>query len=509
MRPVKSRAGCDAMPDHYDLCVIGCGPGGFAGAMRALDFGKRVCVLENQQIGGAGVMWGALASKTMWELAKDYSIAAKVDRGYRASGLIVNYEDVRNTVLDAVNEKIYQMLSQLETFSARRRQGPGALTLKRGAGAFVSPNRVGVTFADGRRQELTADNVLIASGSKPRPLAQIDIDQERIVDSDGILNLKAFPQRLMIIGAGIIGCEYATIFSSFRQTRVYLVDYMDRVIPYEDADISDFVSSNLRDNGVRIFHSATLKDIVKGPEQLEVILDCGDGRSEVLEVDAVLVAVGRRPNLDHLHLERAGIDTDAQGYLAVDDNCCVREHIYAAGDVTPHPALVNLAEMESRYAVKHMFGQTRWPINYSNMSTVMFFRPPAAAVGLNEKGCQKRKIPYRVAYYANALLSRAIAMRSPSGFVKIIVADDRDEMILGMRAAGPQVSNTIMSVALLMDQGKGIRDVLKSVHPHPTMSEGIQECLRLLLGKSVYKARAFPHHINIRRWHPQTGYQPI
>ena len=310
----------------------------------------------------------------------------------------------------------------------------------------------------------------------------------------------------MIVGAGVIGCEYATIFSNFGQSQVYLVDYAERIIPYEDDDVSDFISSNLAGNGVHILHSAILRDIRHFEDYLQVILDYDDGHSQVLEVDAALISIGRQPNFACLQLEKAGITPDKEGYLASTENCQVKGHVYAAGDVTHRPALVNLAEMEGRFAVKHMYGAKQWPLNYRNMSTVMFFKPAVAAVGLNEKACQRKKIPYRVAYYANALLPRAIAMRSTQGFLKIIVNDDDEQKVIGMRAAGPQASNTIMSIAFLMDQDKGIRDALKSVHPHPTMSEGIQDCLRVLLDKSVYKPHAFPNHIKIRRWEPDRGY---
>jgi dihydrolipoamide dehydrogenase len=490
---------------HYDLGVIGCGPGGFAAAMRALDLGKHVCIAEGREIGGAGVMWGALASKTMWELAKDFSIASQTLRGYRASGLRMDYQAMRDSVLQAVREKQYQMLSQLETFSPGRWKGPGSLTFKKGWASFVSEKVIAIDCPDGRREEIQADHFVIATGSRPRAFPGIVTDGERVVDSDTILNLKAFPKRMVIVGAGVIGCEYATIFSNFGQTQVYLVDYAERIIPYEDDDVSDFISRNLTDNGVHILHSAILRDIRHFDDYLQVILDYDDGHSEVLEVDAALISIGRQPNFDCLQLEKAGVTLDPSGYLTTDENCRVRGHIYAAGDVTHRPALVNLAEMEGRFAVKHMYGTNRWPLNYRNMSTVMFFKPAVAAVGLNEKACQKKKIPYRVAYYANALLPRAIAMRATQGFLKIIVSED-EQKVIGMRAAGPQASNTIMSIAFLMDQDKGIRDALKSVHPHPTMSEGIQDCLRVLLDKSVYKPYAFPNHIKIRRWHPEKGY---
>lgn len=493
------------MPDKFDLCIIGSGPAGFAGAMRALDLGKHVCIVEGGEIGGTGVMWGALSSKTMWELAKDYDVAAKVDRGYRSASLSVDYTAVRNTVIQAVKEKQYQMLSQLETYSSERWKGQGSITYKRGWAAFSSHQTLEVKYGDNNSEEVQADYFLIATGSKPRDFPHIKADQQRILNSDGILNLQEFPKRLVIIGAGIVGCEYATIFSNFNQTKVYLVDHQERIIPFEDEDISLYVSQNLQKNGVEIYHSAILRTINERPDHIEVILDFADGHSEVVEADAALISIGRTPNLEGLNLDHLEILPDEMGYLSCDNNCLIKNNIYAAGDVTRHPALVNIAETEARYAVKHMFNVTKWPLKYTNMSTVMFFKPAVAAVGLNEQACRKKGLPYRVAVYSNALLTRAIAMRALDGFVKIIVSDDNQEMILGMRAAGPQASTTIMSIALLMDQAKGIHDVLKSVHPHPTMSENIQECLRVLLGKSVYKPHAFPKFIQIRRWHPDHG----
>ena len=400
------------MPEKYDLCVIGCGVGGFAGAMRGFDLGKHVCVVEGSEIGGTGVMWGALSSKTMWELAKSYDIAARVDRGYRSAGLTVDYRAVRDSVIQAVKEKQYQMLSQLETYSPHRWKGPGSVTLKRGQGSFLSKKELLIEYDNGKSEKIESDFFLIATGSIPRAFPNVETDQSRILDSDGILNLKSFPKRLVIIGAGIVGCEYATIFSNFKQTKVYLIDYQERIIPFEDKDVSDFISHNLIKNGLEIYHSAILRTINKQKNHLEVILDFDDGHSEVVEADAALVSIGRIPNLDALNLERVNIEPNEYGFLDCDENCLISDNIYAAGDVTQHPALVNIAETEARYAVKAMFDANVWPLKYTNMSTVMFFKPAVAAVGLNEQLCRKKKIPYRVALYSNALLSRAIAMRS-------------------------------------------------------------------------------------------------
>ena len=492
--------------EHFDLVVIGAGPGGFAGTMRALDAGRKVCLIEGDEIGGTGVKWGALASKTMWELSKDYAVASKTDRGYHSTHLTVDYQAVRDTVIEAVKEKQYQLLSQLQTFAPGRWQGAGNITYIQGWASFTDSHRISIALHEGGRKVIHANHVLLCTGSKPRCFEHVPVDQKRILDSDGILQLPHFPRRLMIVGAGVTGCEYATIFSNFGQTQVFLLDHQQRVIPYEDEDVSDFVSRNLEQNAVKIFHSTQLRKVIQKPDHLEVILDFDDGHTTVVEVDMVLVSIGRSPNIGRLNLAAAGVTPDAAGYLDTDGDSRVKDHIYAAGDVTHRPALVNMAVMESRHAVKHMFNLPTLPLAFPNMSTVMFFYPAVAAVGFSEKACRRNKIAYRAATYSNALVPRAIAMRAVNGFVKIIVSDDDEQKILGMRAAGPQVSSTIMSIALLIDQNNSAGDVLNTMFPHPTMSEGIQECLRLLIGKSVYKAEAFPDLLKIRRWHPVKGF---
>ena len=488
---------------EYDLCVLGCGPGGFAGAMRAFDFGRHVCIVEGGEIGGAGVKWGALASKTLWELSKDYDIVSQTNRGYRVTGLSVDFTHVMATVEEAVKERQYQMLSQLETFSPRRWQGEGSITLLRGWAGFIDRHSVCVRNEEGEIRTIRAKNFLIATGSRPRGFPGIVTDQERIFDSNGILSLKQFPKRLLVVGAGVVGCEYATIFSNFEQTQVHLVDHKPVVLPYEDADISHFVQQRLEQAGVKLHQSAVLQDIIKKPDHLEVVLDLADGSSEILEVDAALVSVGRSPNLQYLNLDRIGINLTERGFLSTGTDCCVDGNIYACGDATCHPNLVNIAELEARLAARAMFDETTTPLNYRNMSAIMFLNPTVATLGLSEQECQKKGIPHRVAHIANEIMSRPIAMRSTQGFIKVMVTDDKDMKILGMRAAGPQAADVVMAIANFMDHDKGVEDVLKSVYPHPSISEITQECLRLLIGRSIYKPEAFPKMMRISRWRPE------
>ena len=489
---------------EFDLVVIGSGPAGFAAAIRALDFGMDVCMIEGRNLGGTGIINGVLTSKTMYELSMDYAVAARVDRGYRAGTLAVDYNEVKKTIIRAAKEKQYQMLSQIETFAPGKNRG--SLTLIKGRAGFVDHNTVKVVGDE--EVVIKGENFVVATGSKPREYQGLEIDGERIITSDHILSLKKFPERMLIIGSGIIGCEFATIFSNFKQTEVHLLDRSHRVLPYEDDDVSDFVSDSLEKNGVLIHHTATLREIKKHDEYLEVILDYDNGYSKVFEVDVALIAIGRELNTDGLSLENIGILTNERGALEINADCSLKNdkgitNIYAAGDVAGNIQLYSIAEYQGRLAVEGMVKKQDFEPDYSHMSTLMFFKPEVAAVGANEKILQSKRVSYKAAYYSNRLVNRAIAMRNTNGFVKILVSNDEKQNILGMRAAGPQASSFIVAAAHLISRGTGLKDALKIFYPHPSLPEGIQECLRSLDDRSIFKPKAFPELIHTREWKPE------
>jgi len=486
---------------NYDVCVIGCGPAGFAAAMRSYDFGNHVCIIEGNHIGGAGIYDGALSSKTMWELSKDFSIANKIDRGYRASNISVDYEKVRDNVFDAVREKSYQIRSQIATFS-KKEGSTKSLTLIEGWGKFSTEKTLIVSKKNGEEVEIVANNYIIATGSHPRKHPDLEIDEKTIISSDHVLQLEKFPREILIVGAGIVGCEFATIFAEFGQTKVHLLDSQERVIPFEDDDVSDYAGKMLENIGVKIHHKASLKGIEKYEQHTDVTLEYKDGHNKVISVDTILISIGRVPSFKRLGLENVGVTLTDRGLLAVDDNCKVTDNIYAAGDITGHNALVNVAEMEGRFAAKAIESKINFPLRYRNMSTIMFFNPEISAVGLNEKECKEDNIAYKVVIYKHLLVSRAIAMRDTDGFFKMIVTDEENPQVLGMRAAGPQAAASIMYIATLMDHNVSLGDIMKTVQPHPSMTEGIQECIRTLLGKSIFKPEAFPQYISFKSWSP-------
>jgi dihydrolipoamide dehydrogenase len=483
----------------YDICVIGSGPAGFASTMRSYDFNNHVVMIEGDHLGGVGVRRGALSSKTLWELSSNYAIATRTDRGYRASSLRINYNDVKNTLCQAASEKQYQLLSQIETF-ARKPNSTRSVTLIKGWASFKNPKVVIVKKNDGESIEIEADNFIIATGSKPRVHPLLPIDKKRIINSDHVFTMKKFPKRILIVGAGIIGCEFATIFANFGQTQVHLLDSQCQVIPFEDDDISNYVGKKLHKLGVNIHHKATLRDIRQEKDYIDIILDYEDGHTEVIAVDVILVSIGRVPNIDRLGLENIDIKLNKRGALKVDKMCMVDNNIYAVGDVSGGMALVNIAEMEGRFASRAIASKIDYPLNYSNISTIMFFKPEISAIGLNEKECQTKGISYKVITYQHSIISRAIAMRETDGFFKIIVTNEDNPLILGMRAAGLQSAVSIIFIATIMNSNTRLDDIMKTTHPHPSISEGIQECLRILKDKSIMKPEAFPREIKFKVW---------
>lgn len=490
----------------YDLAIIGSGPAGYAAAMTAVELNKHICIIENQSLGGAGIINGALTSKTLWQISENFVSASRKDLGYWATEVNVDFSQIIKKVREAAKEKIFQLRSQIETFVPNKFPNK-SIRLIHGSAKFLDPYTLEICKANGC-EIVKAKNFLIAAGSRPRNLNGIEIDHKLIINSNDILKLDKLPEKMIIIGSGIIGTEYATIFSNFGKTQVHLLDRQQRVIPFEDNDVSDFISNNLKNNGVIIHHNCQLRSLTKtSDDTIEVVLDYNDGRSEVFEVDLALIAIGRQPNTDWLSLDKLGFYLDDNNFLKTNDNLVVLNnngynHIFAAGDITSKTQLYSVAEAQGIAAVKNIFNIEAKKINYYNMPTLMFFKPEVAAVGLNEKMLQAQKIPYKAVFYSNKLINRAISMLDTNGFIKILISDDGQNRILGMRAAGPQASAMIVAIAHLLNEVNGVDKVLETVYPHPSIPEGIQDCLRILTGKPINKPFVFPHLINIKHWKP-------
>jgi dihydrolipoamide dehydrogenase len=450
--------------------------------MRAMDFGKRVCLIEKERIGGTAIFNGALASKTWWELAKDFDKLFLTDRGYRVLGYEVDFQAIQQIVEAATQERQAQMLRQIKHY-----QSLGRLDLVYGTVRFLTPHRLQVFPRGGEPYEIEAQYFLLAMGSRPRTLPNLPIDGQRVFTSDHLQSLKDFPSDLLIIGSGVIGCEFATIFSTYPGVRVTMIEKADRILPYEDPDVTELVSQNLSACNVHIYtHSEISRiEVEEGGIRYWVRQE---GNLRECTATHALVSIGRVANTEGLGLEEIGVALTPSGHVITHETQTSLPHIFAAGDVDNQGAgFVNVAEQEARYAVERMFGKVRRPLDYDHLSWIMFLRPEVAGVGLNEQQARAQGYAYRVARYDYRLTARGLAMRTQGSFLKLITTDEPDPYILGCRAVGPQASSIIGLVAMMIRFSRRVSDLCQILQPHPALTEGIQECARSLLGEAIFK----------------------
>jgi dihydrolipoamide dehydrogenase len=481
--------------DRFDLCVIGGGPSGYAATMRAIDLGKRVLLVEKDRLGGAGIHNGALSSKTLWELSQNFIRLRDSNKGYRVAPVEYSYTEIIDQMHQAVNEKLDQLRKQLDWIINNQ---PNQLTFIKGFGSLLSPNEVNVQTGD-QNLVFHADYIILATGSRPRYLPEIPIDEKIIVTSDGLSSFNHFPESIVILGAGVIGCEFATIFSNFGRTKVFLIDKADRILPFEDEDIAQAVAANLEANGVHIHKGATLEEMTIENGRVKYRLKYKNGEIKTYYTEKALISVGRTNNIENMGLEKVGLKLNARGSFIVNDGQTNIKNIYAVGDLTADICLVNVGEQEGRHAVEKIFLNKTEPMTYENVSTIMFLHPEVAGVGMNETEATKAGVSYRIATFDYHYINRAIAMRNLRGFFKVLVTDDEQMRILGMRAMGEHASSCIQAVALLIHMKKGVEELAELIHPHPSIVEGVQECMRMLLGKSIIKPKAFENNLRCHR----------
>ncbi|MEM9855994.1 MAG: NAD(P)/FAD-dependent oxidoreductase [Bacteroidota bacterium] len=473
--------------EKYDLVVIGAGPSGYAAAMRAIDFKKKVLLIERKKVGGAGVTNGALSSKTWWELAREAYLFHKNLKRYHIEEPDVNFSEIREEVKRAVAERKEMLEQHMQLLEESNYSD--LLTYMTGSAKLMTNHEVRIVN-DNQIEEVWAENIILATGSRPRILPDIPIDEKVILSSDGIEHLEDFPKSMVILGAGVIGCEYATIFSGFGKTKVHLIDKGDRILPFEDEDVVKVIEENMERKGVFIHRNSRLVRMEIKEGRVEYELEHEHGENMVYHVEKALVSVGRVPNYENLWDESVDIKLDNRGIEDSETQTSV-SNVYAVGDITSDIALVNVGELEGRYAVERIFGKPKRKLVYENISTIMFLHPEVAGVGLNENQARQKGIPYKVVSLDYSCIPRAIAKRNTQGFVKLLVTNDDDMKILGMRVVGNHASSAIQAVALLISMDKGIEELAECVHPHPSIIEGIQECVRMLLGKSLFKPEAF------------------
>lgn len=480
--------------EKFDLIIIGAGPAGYAAAMRALDFKKRTLLIEKNRVGGAGVTNGALSSKTWWELSREASAFRKNLRRYNIGEPSISFKEIQNEVRKAVAERKSLLEEHMNELNASLYSN--LLFYKAGHARLKTTHEVEITHGS-KVETVYAENIILATGSRPRYLPELPIDEKIVLTSEGIEDLDDFPESMVIVGAGVIGCEYATIFSGFGRTKVHLIDKGDRILPFEDEDVVRIVERNMENNGVLIHRNSRLVEMKIVNGRVEYELEYTDGSRNTFNVEKALVSVGRVANIEELWDDKVGINITKRG---IDNNDTQTNipNIYAVGDLTADISLVNVGELEGRYAVERIFGKPDRKLVYENISTIMFLSPEVAGVGMNETQAREKGIDYKVVTLEYSTISRAIAKRNVQGFIKLLVTCDDDMKILGMKVVGLHASSAIQAVAVLISMDKGIEELAECVHPHPSITEGIQECVRMLMGKSLLKPAALRGRLSCR-----------
>lgn len=480
----------------FDLVVIGAGPSGYAAAMRALDFKKKVLLVEKNRVGGAGVTNGALSSKTWWEMAREISAFRRSLRRFNIQAPTASYKEIQNEVRRAVQDRKEMLEEHMDML--KNSNYSNLLEFRKGEAKLTSQHTVEIVNGV-HKETVETDYIILATGSRPRYLPDLPIDERIVMTSEGIENMEDFPESMVIVGAGVIGCEYATIFSGFGKTKVHLIDKGDRILPFEDEDVVRIIERNMENNGVLIHRNSKLIRMETKNGRVEYELEYTDGGKEVFNVEKALVSVGRVPNLEDLWDDNVGINITKRGIEDNDTQTNV-SNIYAVGDLTADISLVNVGELEGRYAVERIFGHPKRKLVYENISAIMFLNPEVAGVGLNEIQAKEKKIDYKVVTVDYSVIPRAIAKRNTQGFIKLLVTNDEDMKILGMKVVGNQASSAIQAVAVLISMDKGIEELAECVHPHPSITEGIQECVRMLMGKSLFKPTALHSRLSCRSY---------
>jgi dihydrolipoamide dehydrogenase len=469
------------------ITIIGGGPGGYTAAFEAAKAGALVTLIEAAQMGGTCLNWGCIPTKTFKASATALETAGRL-KEFGISGECNAKADMPAIV--ARKEKVIGTLrGGLEKTCSRLK-----INLIHGRGEVINSGLVRVCANDGRKLEVAGDKIIIATGSTHLDLPSLPVDHKRIINSNDALELDYIPKRMLIVGGGVIGSEFAFIFKSFG-SEVTIVEGLDRILPLPsvDADLSKLLQREMKKKGIKceLCRTAVKAEpsddgisVVLGPSPFVEKLPASAGKEKTIEADVVLVAAGRIPSTKNLGLEAAGVDTDQKGWIRVDERCQTSvPGIYAIGDVLG-PAkimLAHVAVMEGLVAAGNCLGQDK-VMGYDVVPSAIFTSPEMATVGLTE--AQARKQGYNVTCTQTQFreLGKAQAMGEIAGVFKLIVDTDSNKL-LGAHLAGAHVSDIIAEPTLAMSLGATVKDIAGTIHAHPTLAEGIFETARIAVGK--------------------------
>jgi dihydrolipoamide dehydrogenase len=466
------------MAGPYDLIVIGTGPGGYVCAIRAAQLGMRVAVVEKRAThGGTCLNVGCIPSKALLHASELYEEAG---HGFAAMGINVK------PTLD-----LARMLAFKDEGVKGNVDGVAFLLKKNkidhvhGTGRIAGPGKVAITFINGETAELAAPAIVIATGSDVAKLPGIDIDEKEIVSSTGALSLEKVPERLLVVGAGVIGLELGSVWRRLG-SKVTVVEFLDRILPGIDGEVARTTERLLTKQGMAFRLGSKVSSVAKSGGALKVSVEpAKGGTADIIETDVVLVAIGRVPYTHGLGLAEAGIALDAKNRVVVNGRFETNvSGIYAIGDVIAGPMLAHKAEDEGMAVAEILAGQAG-QVNHDVIPNVIYTFPEVASVGKSEEELKAAGIAYNVGKFPFSANGRAKVNRTTDGFVKIL-ADAETDRILGVHIIGALASEMIAEAAVIMEFGGSAEDLARTCHAHPTLTEAVKEAALAVAKRPIH-----------------------
>jgi dihydrolipoyl dehydrogenase len=463
----------------YDLIVIGTGPGGYVCAIRAAQLGLKTAVVEkNATFGGTCLNVGCIPSKAMLHASELYEEAG---HNFAQMGIKVGKPSVDLAALLKYKDQNVEANVKGVEFLFKKNK----IEAIRGVGRILAPGRVEVKAADGTTQTLETKNIVIATGSDVARLNGIDIDEKRIVSSTGALELGKVPQKLLVVGAGIIGLELGSVWRRLG-AQVTIVEFLDHILPGIDGEVARQFHRLQQKQGLAFKLSSKVTAIDASGKVLKVKVEpaAGSGAAEMIEADIVLVAIGRVPYTEGLGLEAVGVNRDNRGRVVVDAHLRTNVGgIYAIGDAIAGPMLAHKAEDEGVAAAEVIAGQAGH-VNYEVIPNVVYTHPEIASVGKTEEELKPAGIAYQIGKFPFSANARARANLATDGFVKIL-ADAKTDRVLGVHILGPDAETMIAEAAIAMEFGASAEDIARTCHAHPSLSEAVKEAALAVAKRAI------------------------
>mgnify|MGYP001054761532 CR=1 FL=1 len=458
----------------YDVIVIGSGPGGYPAAIRSSQLGKKVAIIEKESLGGICLNWGCIPTKALLKSAQVYEYAKhSTNYGIEITGAKQDFPAVikrSRGVADKMSKGVQFLMkkNKIEVIS--------------GYGRITAPGKVEVTAADGKKQTIEAKNIIIATGGRARELPSMPIDGKKIIGYREAMSLASQPKSMIICGSGAIGAEFAYFYNSMG-TKVTIVEFMPRIVPVEDEDISKELEKQYKKQGMDIMTNSEVTKVDTSGNGVKAYVKTAGGEV-VLEADILLSAVGVVANLENIGLEQLGIKTE-KGKIIVDANQQTNvPGIYAIGDCTPGQALAHVASKEGINAAEHLSGMHPEPLDYHNIPGCTYSTPEIASVGFTEKAAKDAGYEIKVGKFPFMASGKASAAGATEGFVKVIF-DAKYGEFLGCHMIGYSVTEIIAEAVVARKLETTAHEILNAVHPHPTISEAVKEATAVAYGEAI------------------------